>query len=367
MANRASGRGGESGDPRPGGTSARRGARLQPGPLPRTGGRRGRLARLVARLWCRPQEIVAGLILVLLSGAAAVAVAATTALPAGAVPQDGSRPASAAARADPAPAPPALPRPAQRVVSLAPHLTELVYAAGAGDRLVGVTRYSDYPPAARALPQVGDAFAINLEALARLQPDLILAWRSALPPRQRARLLALGIPVWETEIDSVDHLADVLTGLGRVLGTPAPAAREAARLRARWAALRRPPDGAPVRVFFQVWDAPLMTFNGRHLVSQAVQACGGVNPFADLLPLTLTVSWEAAVRADPELIVSAESDVDALRVQWARYPQVAAVRRGQVVGLKGDLITRMGPRFIDGAQALCAAIEEARRARAARP
>lgn len=260
--------------------------------------------------------------------------------------------------------PPALPRPARRIVSLAPHLTELVFAAGGGSRLVGVGRYSDYPPQARGLPVVGDAFAINLEAVARLQPDLILVWQSALPPRQRERLRRLGVPVWESEIHTVEELAATLRALGRLMGTP-QGDTAAAALLARWSALKQTYGArAPVRVFYQVWDAPLMTINDRHLIGSAIRACGGVNPFGSLPPLTPTVSWEAAVQADPQLVAAAMVELGLLRRSWARFAQVDAVRNGQVVGLPADLLTRMGPRFIDGAQALCAAIDAARRAAA---
>lgn len=285
--------------------------------------------------------------------AGAVAPASHAARPA-------SQPTSPATELLAAP-PPALPRPARRIVSLAPHLTELVFAAGGGSRLVGVGRYSDYPPQARRLPVVGDAFAINLEAVARLQPDLILVWQSALPPRQRERLRRLGVPVWESDIHTVEELAATLHTLGRLMDTSQGGAAAAALL-ARWAALKQTYGARPpVRVFYQVWDAPLMTLNDRHLIGAALRACGGVNPFGGLEPLTPTVSWEAAVRADPQIVVAATGEQTALRRAWARFPQVAAVRNGQLVGLPADLLTRMGPRFLDGAQALCEAIDAARR------
>lgn len=257
--------------------------------------------------------------------------------------------------------PPALPRLARRIVSLAPHLTELVFAAGGGDRLVGVGRHSDHPAAARRLPVVGDAFAINLEAVARLQPDLILVWQSAVPPRQRERLRRLGVPVWESEIRTVEDLAGTLRALDGLMGTTQGQAAATALL-ARWSGLKRTyGQRTPVRVFYQVWDAPLMTLNDRHLIGSAIRACGGVNPFGGLAPLTPTVSWEAAVQADPQLVAAATGQLGALRRAWARFPQVAAVRQGQIVGLPADWLTRMGPRFLDGAQALCEAIDAARR------
>jgi iron complex transport system substrate-binding protein len=255
-----------------------------------------------------------------------------------------------------------LPRPAQRVVALAPHLTELVFAAGGGDRLVGVIRYSDYPAAARTVPVVGDAFALNLERIAQLKPDLVLVWQSGLVERQRDQLRALGLPVYESEIRSVDDIAATLRRLGTLLGTPAPADAAARALMQRWAALKaRYGVLPPVRVFYQLWHQPLMTINGEHLIAQAITACGGVNVFAGLPGLTPTVSWEAAAQADPQLIASARVDAQsAPQGQWPALKQVDAVKHLRYALLPPDLLGRMGPRFVDGAQLLCEAIDRAR-------
>lgn len=253
-------------------------------------------------------------------------------------------------------------RPAQRVVALGPHLVELVFAAGGGTRLVGVLRYSDFPEAARALPIVGDAFALNLERIAQLKPDLVVVWHSGIAQRQREQLQTLGVPVFESEIRSVAGIAATLTRLGTLLGTPAIADAEATTLLHRWAALQaRYARRAPVRVFYQLWHAPLMTINGEHLIAQAITACGGVNVFATLPALTPTVSWEAAAQADPQIIATARVDgQSAPDGRWAELAAVDAVRHGRYALLPPDLLGRMGPRFVDGAQLLCEAIDGAR-------
>ena len=255
-----------------------------------------------------------------------------------------------------------LARPAQRVVALGPNLTELVFAAGGGDRLVGVLRYSDFPPAARGLPVVGDAFALNFERIAQSKPDLILAWHSGIPQRQREQLRALGVPVFESEIRDVAGIADTLARLGTLLGTQASADAEAAALLRRWQALRQRYAGrAPVRVFYQLWHQPLMTINGEHLIAQAIAACGGVEVFAALPSLTPTVSWEAAAQADPQIIVGARVDERTVpEGRWAELQTVDAVRHGRYALLPPDLLSRMGPRFVDGAELLCEAIDQAR-------
>ena len=255
-----------------------------------------------------------------------------------------------------------LAHPAHRIVALAPHLTELVYAAGAGDSLVAVGRFSDYPPEARTKPVVSDAFTVDYEALARLKPDLILVWGSGTPERTRSKLRSLGIPVYEIEIRNVAGLADTLRGIGRLAGTEGVAQARAQAITSDWAALKiRYAERRPVRVFFQLWDAPLMTLNGQHLISSAISACGGTNVFAELPTLTATVSWEVAVQRDPELVMTAGSASEPAKPgRWAEFPQVSATRHGEFGRIEGDLIARSGPRFVDGARALCVAIDRAR-------
>ena len=255
-----------------------------------------------------------------------------------------------------------LPHPARRVVALAPHLTELVFAAGGGDRLVGVIRFSDHPAAARALPIVGDAFALNLERIAQLKPDLVLVWRSGLGARQREQLRALGLPVYESEIRRVEDIAATLRRLGTLLGNSAPADAAATGLVQHWHALQARYSGrAPVRVFYQLWHQPLITINGEHLIAQAITACGGVNVFAGLPGLTPTVSWEAAAQADPQLIAGARVDAQSLpQGRWAELKQVDAVKHARYAMLPPELLGRMGPRFVDGAQLLCEALDRAR-------
>ncbi len=255
-----------------------------------------------------------------------------------------------------------LTHPAHRIVALAPHLTELVYAAGAGNQLVAVGKYSDFPPEALAKPVISDAFAVNYEALAQLKPDLILVWGSGTPERTRAKLRTLGIPVYEIEIRNVAGLADTLRSIGRLAGTEGVAQARAQAVTTDWTALKASYAGRrPVRVFFQLWDAPLMTLNGQHLISSAISACGGTNVFAELPTLTATVSWEVAVQRDPELVMTAGSASETARPgRWSEFAQVSATRHGEFGHIEDDLIARSGPRFVDGARELCVAIDRAR-------
>ena len=266
-----------------------------------------------------------------------------------------------------------LPAPAQRVISLAPHATELVYAAGGGAKLVGTVTYSDYPPAAQAVPRVGDNKALDLERIAALKPDLIVVWRHGNAERQTDALRALHIPLFFSEPKHLDDVATSLRQLGTLLGTAAVAdtaaasfSRDIAALRARYAAR------APVTMFFQVWDRPLTTLNGAHLFNEVITLCGGRNVFAALKPLAPSVTDEAVLAANPEAIVTTSagatrSDAPLPNLaRWRAWPALTAVARNNLFSIDGDLLTRPSPRIAQGAAALCEDLEAARARRPAR-
>ncbi len=254
--------------------------------------------------------------------------------------------------------------PAQRVISLGPHLTELAYAAGGGGAMVGAIRYSDFPEAARSLPVVGDAHATALERIVQLKPDLVLVWGSGLNERHKARLRSLGLTVYESEIRHAQGIPDTLRRLGTLVGHVDVAETAARRFELHWQSLSVRHRGKPaVRVFWQLWHEPLMSINREHLISEAMRTCGGVNVFADLPLLTPSVSWEAAIAADPQLIVGSGRNEDTQRdfAAWRRWAKnVNAVKQQRFATIDGNLIGRMGPRFVAGAAALCEAIERVR-------
>ncbi|AKJ29101.1 cobalamin-binding protein [Caldimonas brevitalea] len=265
-----------------------------------------------------------------------------------------------------------LPAPARRVISVAPHVTELVFAAGGGERLVGVVEYSDFPPAAKAIRRVGDNKALDLETIAALKPDLIVVWRHGNAQRQLDKLKSLGVPMYQSEPKRLEHIPESIERLGRLLGSEAAAAGEGARFRERAAALRRQYAGRPpVRSFYQVWHQPLMTLNDTHMVSDVIRLCGGVNVFGSLDRLVPTLAEEAVLQADPEVILTASmgatssgkalAGLDA----WKRYPRLQAVARGNLVSIDGDLLNRPTPRLLQGASQVCEALEAARRKRPA--
>jgi len=268
-------------------------------------------------------------------------------------------------------------RPPARVVTLAPSLAELVFAAGGGRSLVGVSALSDYPDEARAIARIGDAGRIDVERVLALKPDLVLVWQRGNVGREIEQLERAGVRIFQLEPQRLDDVARAIERLGVLLGHEGEATRRAAELRTELARLRAAhANAAPVRVFYQVWQQPLMTVNRRQIIGDILDVCAGRNVFADLAPLVPTVSTEAVVAADPEAILTAseqggavawrrDPDASAFAL-WRRQSRMVAVRRGWLYTLDGDLISRQGPRIVDGAAAVCALLDEVRRERAAR-
>lgn len=256
-----------------------------------------------------------------------------------------------------------LAQPARRIVSLAPHVTELLFAAGAGGKIVGAVEYSDYPPEARAIPRVGGYSRIDLERLLSLKPDLVIAWASGNYSGDLDRLEQLGIPLYISDPRRLDEVAHDIEQFGLLAGSGSAARRAARAFRERRAGLQRRFGGRPpVRMFYQIWNQPLMTVNGAHVISDVIRLCGGVNVFADGPLLAPRVDPEAVLRADPEVIVAsgmADERPDWLD-DWRRYPQMLAVQRGNLFFIPPDLLQRHTPRLLDGAERLCRALEIAR-------
>jgi iron complex transport system substrate-binding protein len=263
-----------------------------------------------------------------------------------------------------------LARPARRVVSLAPHATELVYAAGGGAAMVGAVSYSDYPPEAARLPRVGDNRALDLERIAALRPDLIVVWQHGNADKQLDALHALGVPLFYSDPHRLDGIAGDLRALGTLLGTPEDARRAADAFDARIAALRRQYAAQPpVKVFYQVWDKPLMTLNAEHIISDVIALCGGVNVFARATQRVPTISTEAVLATAPEAIVTAAPGRTAPSrplpglQQWLAWPQLPAVAMGNLFAIDGDLINRSTPRLAEGAAQLCRDLQDTRKRR----
>lgn len=256
-----------------------------------------------------------------------------------------------------------LDKPATRVVSLAPHLTEVAFAAGAGGQLVGAVAYSDYPEAAKAVARVGSYDNVSYESLVALKPDLVLAWRSGNGDEIIKRLQSLGLPVYVDEPSALQDVARSVRDVGKLTGntdTAEAAAREylekLSRLRETYSAREE------ISVYYQIWDEPLLTLNDEHIISDVVRLCGGRNVFADALALVSRISVESVVRADPQVIIA--SGMDKARPEWLddwrKWTSMTAVKNEQLYFVPPDVLQRHTPRIIEGAVQVCEHLQRAR-------
>ena len=254
-------------------------------------------------------------------------------------------------------------RPPLRIVSLTPGATEMLFAAGAGAQLIATVEYSSEPPAARAVPRIGDVAAIDLERLVALRPQVVIAWPAGGNPAQRAKIAALGIPLYQQQVARLSDLPGSLRRLGVLAGTEAVAGQAAAALEARLEALERtyaaPVAGRPrPTVLLQVWNRPVYTVGGRHLMSDALGLCGARNVFADLPEPGPLIDTEAVIARNPDIILAAAPPGEgaAWVADWQRFPSLAAVRNHRVVAFENQALSRLGPSVLDGTEELCRTI-----------
>ncbi|MCG6877494.1 MAG: cobalamin-binding protein [Betaproteobacteria bacterium] len=257
-----------------------------------------------------------------------------------------------------------LEHPPKRIVTLSPHLAEVAFAAGAGERVVGVSVFSDYPPEVTRLPQIEASGRVDLERVVRLAPDLALAWRGGNRVQDLERLERLGIPVYATEARRLADVSRVLRAVGKLAGSPAEGEAAATAFEQSMSALRERYKGrSPVRVFYEVWHEPLMTVSGAHLVSDLLDVCGAENVFDDAQTLIPAVSAEQLYARNPDVVVVSGVGLDdaAALERWKRFSALPAVRAGRVYAIDASLANRMGPRVSEGAAALCELTDRARR------
>jgi iron complex transport system substrate-binding protein len=251
--------------------------------------------------------------------------------------------------------------PARRIVSLSPHLTELAFDAGAGDWLVGVVEHSDYPPEARRVARIGDAFRIDRERLASLRPDLILAWQGGTPEVTVEQLVSDGYRVELIQTDNPEDIAAALEKIADLAGTRQVAAPLAEEFRAGFAGLERRFAGRdPVRVFVQISPRPLYTVGHGQVVDEVISMCGGVNVFGHIDQLAPVVTEEAVIAADPQVIIAPRAGDKDVLGQWRQYESIPAVHDGQLYSMDADLISRQSLRLLQGAREICDFLQTAR-------
>jgi len=248
-----------------------------------------------------------------------------------------------------------LAEPVNRLITLAPHLAEGVFAAGAGEQLIATVEFSEYPAAALDIARVGDAFRLDVERIVALKPDLVIAWDSGNPRPAVEQLRMLGLVVWSVEIREPQGIPAFIESVGHATGHGTAAEAEGRRLRQRLAALEQRHAGAdPVRFFYQVDAKPLFTINGQHLISRGLAVCGGVNIFATQPGLAFQVGRESVIVANPDAMFAPRlpGAADPL-APWRDWPGLAAVRNEALFLLSADEISRATPRFLDSLSTAC--------------
>ncbi len=258
--------------------------------------------------------------------------------------------------------------PASRIVSLAPHVTELLFAVGAGDVVVGAVEYSDYPDAAKLIPRVGSYHggqSMDLERILILKPDLVVAWQSGNGVAVIEKMRQLGLNVYVTEPREFEQVAVHLERLGVLTGNADTGKIAATDFRQQINRLRNEySERAPVKMFYQIWHQPLMTINGEHLIGKVIKLCGGDNIFASLPSLAPQVDVEAVVLAAPDVIIA--SGMAHERPQWLeawqQWPDLPAVANGHTYVIHPDILQRHTPRIAQGAAEMCRLLERGRQA-----
>ncbi len=258
-----------------------------------------------------------------------------------------------------------LEKPAKRIISLAPHVTELVFAAGAGSLLVGVSEYSDYPEQAKKIASVGNIFALDLEKILALKPDLVIIWGTGNAKLLTKKLRDNKVTVFESEPHNYEDIASSLERISILSGTEKVGFVAARQFRDRLKALtdlyRLREKETPLKVFHQMVKSPLMTINQDHFITKMISLCGGKNVFAELKEISATISTEALLAANPEFIFSSGKDNQKLLKDWEQFPNLSAVKRKNLYSIPGDWLHRAGPRVLDATELLCRNISDSRR------
>ena len=263
-----------------------------------------------------------------------------------------------------------LSKPAQRIISLAPHATELIFAAGGGDRIVGTVGYSDYPATALKIPRVGSHQQIDVERIIALKPDLLVVWLHGNSERQLEHVRKLGIPFYFSEPKKLADIPTSIERLGMLMGTEQQANKVAAAERTELARLTEQYRNRPtVRMFYQVWGKPVYTLNGGNIMSDVIRLCGGENVFANLAIPAPVVTTEAVLLENPEVMMTGDRQAEksgGLEI-WKQYKNLLAVKNDNLFSVDADLVNRAGPRLIEGAVMVCEKLELARSRRSNKP
>lgn len=254
-----------------------------------------------------------------------------------------------------------LSHPAKRIISLSPHITELVFAAGAGERVVGVVEFSDFPEAAKSIERIGNHSSIDLERISVLKPDLVIAWDSGNPKAAIEKLKQLGYPVFLSEPRSLHDIASSMQRFSKLANTQNLADKAIADFEERFEQLKQKyKANIQVKVFYEIWYQPMMTVNGDHIISEVIELCGGNNVFSQLASLAPNISQESVIAANPQAII-AGSNIGERLYDWKRWTSLDAVRFNNLFHVEWDHINRHSPRILNAVEEVCEALNTARK------
>ncbi len=253
-----------------------------------------------------------------------------------------------------------LQNPAQRIISLAPDITEILFKVGAGKQVAGVIQGSDYPQEARHITPVGSYTGIDLEKIISLHPDLVVTWGNTFS-RQIEALRKFAIPVYVSEPEQLDDIPRTMNNLGCLTGNRAISHREAEYFSRQLERLTiKYRDKQQIKVFYQIGSYSLFTVNKSSWINQVIRLCGGMNVFAEARLPAAEVSWEAVVTASPQVIISDAEDAN-WKARWLQWRSIPAVRNNYLFSINPDLIERASPRLLEGAEQMCQMIEAVRK------
>ncbi|MBU1392505.1 MAG: cobalamin-binding protein [Gammaproteobacteria bacterium] len=254
-----------------------------------------------------------------------------------------------------------LANPAKRIIALSPHAVEMLYAIGAGDKIVATTDYADYPEAAKKIPRIGGYYGIQMERVMELNPDLIVVWDSGNKAEDINQLRTLGFNLYGSDPKTLEGIAKELEELGQLTGHVEEASKAAAAYRAELIRLRvENAKKSEPKVFYQLWSTPLMTVSKNSWIQQIISVCHGQNVFYDAASDYPQVSLENVLLTLPEVILQSEEEGNVKGVDWSQWPEIPAVKNQHIYQLNADLLHRATPRALLGVQALCDALDKAR-------
>lgn len=256
-----------------------------------------------------------------------------------------------------------LSKPATRIVALAPHIVENVYSAGAGDKLVGVVAFSNYPDQAQSLPLVGGYASTNLEKIVELNPDLIIAWKSGNKSKNIDQMKKLGFTVYIDQPHALEDVAKSLRDIGTLSGHSKTAEAAAIQYLQQLQNIRlQNQQKSTVSAFYQVWNDPLQTINGQHIISNAMSLCGGKNIYADEATIAPVINIESILQRDPQAIIA--SGMSDARPEWLddwkKWPSLTAVQKDNLFFVDPDHIQRHTIRILLGVKSICERFDLAR-------